>query len=278
MSSSYNAIKRRVYALLSVADTGDRANRSVDVFLAALILLNVLAAILQTMETLYDSWPRLFDGFELISVAVFTLEYVLRVWSCTSNPSFAAPLTGRLRFVLTIFPMIDLLAIAPFYFSAFVALDLRMLRAVRLIRLARIFKIARYSDSLQLLGRVIVAKRSELLITLTAAAVLLVIASSLMYYAERDVQPDAFSSIPAAMWWGVTTLTTVGYGDVYPITTLGRFIAALDALLGIGLFALPAGILGSGFVDELQIRKRAPTRCPRCGWGQGDDPSKSAGN
>ena len=265
MPSAYHVIKRRVHTLLSVAEAGDRASRSVDVFLATLILLNVLAAILQTVESLYQAWPRFFDNFELCSVIVFTAEYVLRVWSCTSSPAFAAPVAGRLRFAATFFPLVDLLAIAPFYLSAFVVLDLRMLRAVRLIRLARIFKIARYSESLQLLGRVLVAKRSELLITLTAAAILLVVASTLMYYAERDVQPDAFSSIPAAMWWGVTTLTTVGYGDVYPTTTLGRFIAAIDALLGIGLFALPAGILGSGFVDELQSRKRKPTKCPHCG-------------
>jgi voltage-gated potassium channel len=147
-----------------------------------------------------------------------------------------------------------------------VSVDLRTLRAIRLIRLLRVLKIARYSESLQLLGRVLLSRRSELFITLVAVTVLLVVSSTLMYYAERDAQPEQFSSIPAAMWWGVETLTTIGYGDILPVTVTGKIINSFIALLGIGLFALPAGILGSGFVEELQRRRRPPARCPKCGY------------
>lgn len=262
---NYGRVKHRVFTLLSPARDGDLTSRSVDVFLVALIALNVAAAILQTVEAVYVSWQRLFDGFELLSVIIFSAEYVLRIWSCTSSRPYRHGATGRLRYALTPLLVIDLLAVAPFYLSAVITLDLRMLRAVRLIRLLRVLRIARYTESLQLLGRVFLAKRSELLITLTAVGVLLIVASTLMYYVERDAQPEEFSSIPAAMWWGVATLTTVGYGDLFPITAVGKVVGALIAVLGIGLFALPAGILASGLVEELQGNKSEIARCPHCG-------------
>lgn len=258
-------MRRRVFTLLSIAEGRDRASRTVDMFLATLIVINVLAAIFQTVESLYQAWRIWFDTFEVASVAVFTAEYVLRVWSCTTESRYRSPVRGRLRFALRPLLLIDLLAIAPFYLSSIIVLDLRMLRAVRLVRLLRVLKIARYSESLHVLGRVLVAKRQELLVTLVAVSVLLVVASTLMYYTERSAQPDQFSSIPAAMWWAVATLTTVGYGDVCPVTAAGKVIAAFIALLGIGLFALPAGILGSGFVEELQRKRQPAEQCPYCG-------------
>jgi len=172
---------------------------------------------------------------------------------------------GRFRFALSAMPMIDLLAVLPFYLP-FLGLDLRFMRAVRLFRLFRVAKLARYSEALRTFCRVLGAKKEELGVTLFTLFLLLLLASCLAYYAERDAQPEAFSSIPAAMWWGVCTLTTVGYGDVCPVTALGKGIAAVIAVLGIGMFALPAGILGSGFVEEIQKRKKCLQRCPHCGW------------
>lgn len=265
MHADRGRIKRRVHSLLSVAETGDRASSVVDTCLATLIVLNVAAAILQTVEGVYRPWRFWFDGFEVLSVAVFSVEYALRLWSGTADERYRDPIIGRLRLVVTPMLLIDLLAIAPFYLSSVMTLDLRMLRAIRLIRLARVLKIARYSESLRLLGRVFVAKRNELFVTLIAVAVLLVLASTLIYHAERDIQPDKFSSIPAAMWWGVETLTTVGYGDMCPVTATGKAIGMLVSILGIGLFALPAGILGSGFVSEMRRKQAISSRCPHCG-------------
>lgn len=261
----YDRVKQRVFDLLMVAREGDRASRIVDLSLAALIVINVVAAVLQTVEALYSAWRPWFDAIEVASVAVFTVEYMLRIWSCTSQSGFERPVAGRLRFALTPLMVVDLVAIGPAYVAGLGGLDLRMLRAIRLFRLLRVLKIARYSESLQLLGRVLVAKRGELVVTLCAGAVLLLIASSLMYYAENEAQPDQFASIPAAMWWGVETLTTVGYGDVIPTTRIGKALGSAIALLGIGLFALPAGILGSGFVEELQRRRQRDVPCPHCG-------------
>jgi voltage-gated potassium channel len=178
---------------------------------------------------------------------------------------FKNPVFGRLRYVLTPLALVDLIAILPFYLPMVMRVDLRFVRVVRLLRMFRLVKIGRYSRSFKLLGRVIKNKKEDILITLFAGAVILVVASSAMYLVERNVQPDSFSSIPAAMWWGVITLTTVGYGDVTPVTTIGKIIGGIIAVLGIGMFALPAGILGSGFVEEVEKMRSKRVKCPHCG-------------
>ena len=154
------------------------------------------------------------------------------------------PVVDRVRFMCTPMMLIDLVAIVPSYLPVFI--DLRAIRAFRLIRL---LKLTRHSASLTLVQRVLGRKRDELLSTAFLAALLLVVSSTLMFYAEHRAQPEAFESIPASMWWGVAALTTVGYGDVYPITPLGKIIGVIVATTGIGLFAMPAGILGAGFVE-----------------------------
>jgi voltage-gated potassium channel len=131
------------------------------------------------------------------------------------------------------------------------------------MRIVRVAKLGRYSESLQTLGRVFAAKKEQLVSTLFILLMLLVVSSCLMYYVEQAAQPDRFSSIPAAMWWSVTTLTTVGYGDVCPVTITGKLVASVIAILGIGMFALPTAILGSGFLEEIAPKK--PAKCPHCG-------------
>lgn len=165
--------------------------------------------------------------------------------------------------------LIDFLAVAPFFAPAVVALDLRSLRALRLLRIFRIVRIARYSAAMRSLGYVFLSKKEELVISVTTILILLLVASSLMYFAEGEAQPDQFSSIPGTMWWGVATLTTVGYGDVYPVTVVGRILSAVVAILGIGLFAIPAGIVASGFI-ELASRNESERSCPHCGRLPGD--------
>ena len=255
--------KRRVHGILDLARVGDWASRAFDVFIITLILLNVAAFILQSVRAIDSRCPGLFYGFEVFSVVVFTVEYVLRVWSCTVSPKYVHPLKGRLRFMVTPMAIIDLLAFLPFYLP-FLGLDLRFIRVIRLFRLFRVAKLGRYSQAVKTFGRVLRAKKGELVIALVVLTIVLLFASSLMYYAERDAQPDEFSSIPASMWWAVCTLTTVGYGDAYPLTPLGKLAASIVAILGIGIFAMPAGILASGFVEEFESRKKK-TVCPHCG-------------
>lgn len=258
-------IRNRTLQILEVAPTGDLPSKVFDVFIMTLISLNVIAVILATIKNLSSHYRPFFSAFEMFSVLVFTIEYLLRLWVCTTGKKFKGLIVGRILFAMTPLALVDLMAILPFYLPMIIPLDLRFIRAVRLFRLFRLFKMGRYSDSLKTLGNVLKGKKEELLITMFVVLMLLVIASSLMYFIENEAQPEVFSSIPAAMWWGVATLTTVGYGDVCPITPVGKLLGAVIAIIGIGMFALPAGMLGSGFVEEMQKKQRKRRICPHCG-------------
>ncbi|MDP3765775.1 MAG: ion transporter [Nanoarchaeota archaeon] len=255
-------VKSRIFEILE-ASASDFHSRVFVLFIMTLISLNVIAVILETVENLSFQYSYFFTMFEVFSVAVFTIEYLLRIWTCTADKRFENPITGRSRFVVTPLAIVDLIAVLPFYLPLIFPFDLRFIRVLRLFRLFRLLKMARYSESLRTLGNVFKAKKEELFITLFAVLILLIFASSLMYSIEHEAQPQAFSSIPNAMWWGVVTLATVGYGDVYPITPIGKFLGAIISLLGIGMFALPAGIIASGFAEELR-RKRRKQICPHC--------------
>ncbi|MFQ5707476.1 MAG: ion transporter [bacterium] len=259
-------VNRRIYEILDIASSEDLPSRTFDIFIITLIILNILGVILETVKSLDVKFGHFFSGFDAFSVIVFTIEYLLRLWTCTSQKEFSHPIRGRVRFVVQPIIVIDLMAILPFYLPMFITLDLRFLRALRLFRLFRMFKLARYSESMKTLGNVFRKKKEELVITVFAVFILLIFASSMMYFIESQAQPEVFSSIPASMWWGVATLTTVGYGDVYPITPFGKLLGAVIAILGIGIFALPAGILASGFSEEIEKRDRHHGKhCPHCG-------------
>jgi len=261
----YQKIKKRVFEIIERASPDDLPSKIFDISIMLLISSNVTAVILETVKSLSVRYILLFRGFEVFSVIAFTVEYGLRLWSCTTDKKFDSPVLGRIRFAVTPLALVDLVAILPFYLPMVFPVDLRFIRAIRLFRLFRIFKLGRYSESMKTFGNVLKAKKEELFITIFVVFILLIIASSLMYFIENVAQPEVFSSIPAAMWWGVATLTTVGYGDVYPVTPLGKVLGAIIAILGIGMFALPAGILGSGFVEEIQKRQRRQEICPHCG-------------
>jgi len=255
----YKQIQERTFELLHPRKGGP-IGLIFDWFITVLIAANVAAVMLSTVDSLAAQYGWFFYTFELFSVIVFTAEYLGRVWSAVQSPAYTTPIAGRLSFMKRPFLVIDLLAILPFYFGAFF-IDLRFLRALRLFRFFRLFKLARYSESMRKFGRVLRNKKEDLLIGIASTTIILIVASSLMYFVERSAQPEAFSSIPAALWWGAVTLTTVGYGDVYPVTPLGRALGVVIAVLGIGLFALPASILASGFVDEISTTET----CPYCG-------------
>ena len=255
-------IRKRIFEIVEVAAPEDQLSKAFDVFILSLIILNVLAVIIETTEwgELYKSF---FNYFEIVSVAIFSVEYLLRVWSCTENPEYENPLKGRIRFALTPFLLIDLAAILPSLLPMFIPIDLRFLRMLRLFRIFRILKLARYVDEIRMFYNVFVNKKEELFITLFAGFMLLILSSCLMYFAEHATQPDSFSSIPASIWWIGGTL--VGYGDIHPVTILGKFLVLFIAILGIGMIALPAGILASGLMEEINKRKDKSIICPHCG-------------
>ena len=255
--------RQRIHEILESGRADDPLSRAFDIFLVSLIALNVVVMVFETMASVKAYAGGFFRWFEIVSVAIFTVEYLLRIWTCVLDPRYASPITGRIRFALSPLALIDLAAILPFYLPT-TAMDARSLRAVRLVRVLRILKLARYSDALRTFGRVFVAQKEPLGLTVFLLMLLLVMSASFMYYAEREAQPEVFSSIPATMWWAVATLSTVGYGDTFPVTEWGRVLGSIIAFLGIGMFALPTGILGAGFIEEYQGRRESKT-CPHCG-------------
>lgn len=256
-------IRNRTWEIAEAAKDGDTASRAFDYFILLLIFLNAFAVIIGSVPAIQLQWNKFLNGFEVFSVAIFTLEYIARLWACTASPSFHGQIRGRIRFAFRMMSIIDLLAIMPFYLP-FCGADLRALRVLRLLRIFRVAKITRYYASLDLVKDVFQSKKEELVLTSVLMSILLVVSSSILFHCENTIQPDTFSSIPATMWWSVATLTTVGYGDMYPVTIAGKFFASVIAILGIGMFALPTGIIGAGFVEAVQ-KKKCPQVCPHCG-------------
>jgi voltage-gated potassium channel len=252
--------QQRVFDAFEGSDHEKGEARIWNLFMLALIALNAVAVIGGTVSAIRTRFAAELESFEAFSVAIFACEYALRLWAVGISPKYRGKPAGRLRFALTPLALIDLAAILPILLS--LSADLRVLRIVRLARIVRLVKIARYSRATALVGRVIRRTRESLIVAGVCLFGLIVIAASMMYYAERNAQPQAFSSIPKAMWWAVATVTTVG-GDVYPVTDIGRLIAALVAIMGIASFAFPTAILGAGFLAELEGPHGK--RCPTCG-------------
>jgi len=257
-------LSARLYQILEMTPQGGKAGRIFNGSIIVLIIANVAAIVAESERTISVRWGGEFRAFEVFSVLVFTVEYLLRVYASVENPAYGTRILGRLRYMISPMALVDLVAIMPFYMPFAITIDLRAVRVLRLFRLFRVLKLGRYSSSVRFLRDVIVSKREELVLSLSMVAVLLVLSSSLMFYAEHDRQPGTFSSIPAAMWWAVCTLTTVGYGDVYPVTAVGKVLSACISILGIGLFALPAGILAAGCSEVLRARADGD-KCPTCG-------------
>lgn len=253
------SFKQRIFQVLTETDPDDSFSQLDDIAISGLVLLDVSIFILETSEAVVTRFGWLLRGLEVLIVLTFSLEYVLRLWACTIDTRYRHPVWGRLRYALTPLAIVDLLAIMPTFVLIAVNASGRssagMFRLFRLFRFVRFLKISRYAESLKTLMRGVNSKSEELLLAFGFVIALLVFASSLMYFSEHRAQPDAFPSIPAAMWWGVVTLTTVGYGDVYPITPIGKLFGAVLAFLGIGMFALPAGIVASSFTEEFERRK-----------------------
>lgn len=247
---SKKTIRKRVYEILEKDHTKcDRLSTIVDYFLQILIILNVIAVLVASVKGLQKELVDELYLFEFISVNIFCLEYCLRVWCCIEGGDDKRPFMGRVRYIFRFLSLIDLIAILPF-FLIFMSPDLRMLRMVRLL------KIFRYSKGITLFARVFYHKRDELISTFFIFIVFLVIISSLGYMAEKDAQPEVFGSIPEAMWWGIATLTTVGYGDLVPVTVLGKLLGGVGAVLGIAMYALPSAIIVSGFVSAWEEERK----------------------
>ena len=247
-------LRARVATIFEADLRESRISRIVKIFLICLILFNVLAIVMESVSAFQQRYHQQLRSFEVLSVMIFTVEYLLRLWSCPDikDKAYGDGLKGRIRYALTPMALIDLIAILPFYLSIFFALDLRFLRVIRLLR---IFKLSRYSSAMNIFANVYREQASSFIAAFFLMLILMVLAASGIYLIEHDIQPEAFGSIPAAMWWAMATLTTVGYGDVTPITPWGKFFGGCITVIGTGMVALPAGILASGFAGEMRRRR-----------------------
>ena len=247
-------LRRTLYRQLHPAGWPGRGLSPANRWISVLIVLAVLVGILDTEVAVREAAPGLFSWLEWALISVFTVEYVARVYCAGEDPVYAG-LRGRLRYMMGFWSLVDLLAVLPFLITlgAYNAFLLRLFRFFRLLRLARL---GRYTDAWDVLGEALYSRRLELVISGGLAGVVLVFSSALLYLVEGADQPEAFGSIPRALWWSITTLTTVGYGDVAPISVLGRVFAGLTAVAGIGLIAMPTGILAAAFSDVIQERRR----------------------
>lgn len=279
---TYRAVKENVFEIIQPSSEGKTVSRLFDLFIMILIIISVVSVFILTFEDLPPNILRTLRQSEYATILVFTAEYLLRFWTADLLYPEKSPWRARLKFVCSPMAIIDLLAILPFYLPMLFSINLVGIRAIRLIRLLRIFKLNRYSNAFLSIMEVFQGRIREILVSFLIVFLLMVVASLLIFYAEHDAQPQQFSNAFSGLWWAAATLTTVGYGDIYPITPLGRILGAIIALLGIGMAAVPTSILSAGFVELLEKKKKQeeqknaaesekseektpPVYCPHCG-------------
>ena len=261
-------LKQKVYNIIRSDDENDLISNVFDGFIIALIIINVILVILDTFK-MPETVIRVFYYIEFISVIIFTIEYLLRLWTSDFVFPNKKPIMARLKYIFSFMAIIDILAFLPFYIPFIIPFDLRILRMLRILRLLRMFKAHRYTSALSTIGNVFKMKSSQLLSSFFVVSLLMIIASILMYNVENEAQPDVFVNAFSGLWWAVVTLTTVGYGDIYPITVAGKILSGIIALLGIGLVAVPTGIISAGFIEHIEQDKAEEQDqkqfCPYCG-------------
>ncbi len=253
------SFKRTVAEILGHGTRFDRYAVKFDFFIEILVLLNVVAIVLESFDEIDQMYMLEFDIFEAFTVIIFTLEFLGRMWVSDLRYPAKYKWQAYRKFLSTPMAWIDLLAIVPFFIPFIITADLRHIRILRIMRLLRVFNLNKYSQSLKLINRIVIEKRLELMATLLLFSSVLIVSATIIFWLEKDVQPDKFPSILHACWWAVVTLTTIGYGDVYPITAYGQLLGGIVGIIGVIITAIPVGIISSGFVqkmEETQYKKR----------------------
>jgi len=255
-NSERSSLRQILYVVLEEGQTQGGVSRLVEIGMIALIVSNVIAVILETMPEIYKPHKIFFEQFETFTVYIFAAEYMLRVWASVEDPRIGTdhPITGRLRFALRPMSVVDFLSFAP-YFVTLISGGTLDLRALRILRLLRLLKLARYSQAMPAMLGVLYAERRALLGSFILLLCTVCIAAELMHLIEGPGQPDWFGTLPASMYWAITTLSTVGYGDAVPHTYLGKLVAGITMIVGLVLFAMPIGIISVGFVNGLHRRE-----------------------
>lgn len=242
--------KKRIFDIIQIGNDRDFVSRAFDIFIMVMILCNLFIAIFETFD-LSARYMRILHLTELITVIVFTIEYLLRVWTSEYlYPEASGRHKALGRYVFSFGGLVDLLSFLPFYLPFFFPAGIVAFRMFRVIRILRLFRVNVYYDAFNVITNVLNKKKDQLLSSIFIILVLMVAASLCMYSLEHEAQPDVFKNAFSGFWWSVSTLLTVGYGDIYPITILGRFFGIIITFLGVGMVAIPTGILSAGFVEQ----------------------------
>ena len=249
-----HALRKAAYRHLEPAAWPKKGLSPVNIFLVILIIVAVVQAVIETEPLIAQGREQTFRYVEFSIGMIFLVEYVARVWVAVENPRFASFRFPRLRYMISPIAIIDLLAVVPTFFAFGGAPNL-LLRFFRVLRMLRLAKLGRTSDAWQDIRHAVYDRRHEFALILGLLVITILVSGSLLYVAEADAQPDKFGSIPRALWWAIVTLTTVGYGDAYPVTVLGRFLAGIIAITGVTVIALPTGIFAASFSDAMDRRR-----------------------
>lgn len=266
----YRKVKNGVFNILHSENNQNKAAKVFDLFIIGLIIINLIMVIADTF-TLPEKLSNIMSYLETFSVIVFSVEYILRVWTADLAYPDLKPAKARMKYMFSFMALIDLIAILPFYIPFIIKIDLRALRALRTVRLLRMFKMNRYTKALSSIADVFKRKASQLQSSVFVVFLLMLISSILMYQVEHSAQPGVFKNAFSGIWWAVATFTTVGYGDIYPVTAAGKILSAIIALLGIALVAVPTGIITAGFMEQIDDKNDNEKEvedfkyCPHCG-------------
>ena len=244
----YKTLKLRIFEIIEKAEKGDILSMIFDYFIISLICINSLSVCIETFP-ISDRTEELLYKIELFSIIVFSLEYLLRVWTAEILYENISPFKAKIKYIFSFMALIDFFAIIPFYIPFVIKIDLRVLRMLRLIRLLRIVKVNRYTTALYKVLGVVRKKSSELISSIFILFILMLISSILIYYIESPVQPDVYKNALSGLWWSIAIFTSVWLGDIYPITTVSKILCALMAVIGVAIIAVPTGIISSGFVE-----------------------------
>lgn len=260
--------KKRIFEIVQVAQENDKASKIFDLSIISLIILNAILVIADTFS-LPENIKTISWYIDVFSVIIFTIEYLLRIWTADMLYPQYGKVLSRIKYMFSFMALIDLFAILPFYIPLVIPIDLRVLRILRIVRLLRIFKVNRYTNALNTVATVLKNKSNQLISSMLIVALLMLISSIIMYNVENPAQPDVFTNAFSGLWWAIATFTTVGYGDIYPITAFGKVLSAIIALLGIGLVAVPTGIISAGFIEQMDNAAKEKDDekhfCPYCG-------------
>ena len=254
--TEWQQFERSLYHLVDEKNESNKLSKGFNYFLMALIIWSVGEMALETDDNIFLPYREYFNIFDFFTVMVFSVEYAIRIMTAHLDPENR----GKTRwqsirsYVFSFAGLVDLISILPFYLT-FTNIDLRVLRMIRLLRFFRVFKITRYNDSMKLVVDVIKDKSSEIGVIMGLIIIIMIISSFIMFYAEHEAQPEQFPNVLGCLWWAVVTMTTIGYGDVYPVTMVGKIVGSTMALLGIGLVAMPTGIISAGFLEKVNERK-----------------------